>query len=101
MTLVKKGGLPRIRPPLRWAGSKRAQVSQLARHLPREYGAYIEPFAGSASLYFFLRPKVAVLGDVNGALIAFYEALAASPRRLHAHLSRLADDGDDYYEIRA
>jgi len=90
-----------IRPPLRWAGSKRGQVPRLLRMLPPTYDRYIEPFAGSACLFFHLRPQFAVLGDINADLVAFYDTLATRPRRLLRALQRLAPDGSDYYEVRS
>lgn len=90
-----------VRPPLRWAGSKRAQVGLLARFLPSRYRAYIEPFAGSACLFFHLTPPRAILGDRNADLIGFYHALARSPHRLLAELSKYDASGDDYYILRS
>jgi DNA adenine methylase len=89
------------RPPLRWAGSKRSQVRHLAACLPRDYGKYVEPFAGSACLFFHLGPNEAILGDLNPDLMSFYEHLAERPSSLIAALGRFAKDGEDYYDVRA
>ena len=70
------------RPPLRWAGSKRKLLSELARAVPLEFSTYIEPFAGSACLFFHLQPKRAILGDINPELIGFYRATRKHPHEV-------------------
>lgn len=58
------------RPFLRWAGGKGAFLIRYGSLIPRFSGAYIEPFVGSASVFFYVqmredRPIKARLGDVN------------------------------------
>src|SRR5712671_5185376 len=69
-------------PILRWAGSKRQLVPNLLALLPRRFGTYYEPFAGSACLFFAIHPSRAVLGDLNADLIQAYETLVRHPRKL-------------------
>lgn len=64
-----------VRPFLRWAGSKRKLVPALAQYWNGHATRYIEPFAGSAALYFALAPKKALLADINKELIQTYAAL--------------------------
>src|SRR6266404_362572 len=62
-----------MHPLLRWAGSKRQLVPTLSQFYDaKRYDRYVEPFAGSACLFFSLKPKKAVLGDINGDLIRTY-----------------------------
>jgi DNA adenine methylase len=68
-------------PPLKFVGGKR----RLAPLLEQYYDParlYVEPFCGSAALFFHLEPKKAVLGDVNRALVDFYRVLKKDPRSL-------------------
>lgn len=44
----------------------------LSRYWDKEYTRYVEPFAGSACLFFGLQPQHALLGDINKELIATY-----------------------------
>ena len=48
-------------------GGKRRQVSLLKQAMPQEYDTYVEPFAGSASLFFALDPPPgkSVLNDID------------------------------------
>lgn len=69
--------------------------------MPAKFGAYVEPFAGSGSLFFRLNPPVAVLGDINSDLMNFYAEVVQRPEELHATASAFAGDGGDYYEVRA
>ena len=59
-------------PFLRWAGSKRRLVSKLRTFWTKNHNRYIEPFAGSACLFFSIKPPKAILGDLNPELIATY-----------------------------
>jgi len=59
-------------PFLRWAGSKRSLLPILQTFWTKKHKRYIEPFAGSACLFFAIRPPKAILGDLNPELIATY-----------------------------
>jgi len=74
---------------LRWAGSKKQTVSVLSSYWSKEYDRYVEPFAGSACLFFAVNPKNALLSDINGELIFAYtqvrDNLAAVMRALNSY----------------
>src|ERR1700721_2619605 len=59
-------------PFLRWAESKRRLLPILQTFLKKKHKRYIEPFAGSACLFFAIKPPKAILGDLNPELIATY-----------------------------
>jgi DNA adenine methylase len=93
--------LERVRPPIRWAGSKRSLLPWLAKLAPTEFDRYVEPFAGSAALFFALAPASAQLGDINEDLVRFYRVLSSRPGAVARAMSRFAPDGDDYYRVRS
>lgn len=64
-------------PFLRWAGSKRKLLPAIREHIPHKINNYIEPFAGSACLFFALGPQRAILGDMNDELIRTYRQIQA------------------------
>src|SRR5258708_35663018 len=59
-------------PFLRWAGSKRRLLPILQSFWTAKHKRYVEPFAGSACLFFAIKPPKAVLGDLNSELISTY-----------------------------
>ena len=59
-------------PFLRWAGSKRRLLPTLQTFWTNKHKRYVEPFAGSACLFFAIKPPKAILGDLNPELIATY-----------------------------
>src|SRR5580658_9292846 len=59
-------------PFLRWAGSKRRLLPTLQTFWTEKHKRYVEPFAGSACLFFAIKPPKAILGDLNPELIATY-----------------------------
>ena len=91
----------RVRPPIRWAGSKRSVLHKLAHFAPKRISRYVEPFAGSAALFFYLQPAKALLGDINKDLVSFYHVLSLRPHALANTIDELDPNGDDYYPVRA
>ena len=61
-----------MRPLIKWPGGKSAEIPRFESMIP-EYDRYIEPFAGGAALFFHLCPASAVLNDISGDLMLFYE----------------------------
>lgn len=86
------------KPIIRWAGSKRKILPILLEKTPKVIETYYEPFCGSASLFFELSPKKAVLSDINIELvntfqviqndISFYNRLYTLPRTKDEYLSQ-------------
>lgn len=91
-----------IVPPLKWAGGKRWFAIKHRDLLPATYNKYIEPFVGSAALFFTLKPQNAVLADVNPELINLYSIIRSSPTILKnklAHHHRLHSK-EYFYKMR-
>lgn len=90
----------RYRSFLRWAGSKKKLVPRLERFWRQSYQRYVEPFAGSACLFFAIGPTRAVLGDTNPELINAYRILRDTPERIHRRLVCIPRDKKSYYRWR-
>jgi DNA adenine methylase len=91
-----------IVPLLRWAGSKRQHVPFLRQCWERSaHTRYIEPFAGSAAVFFAVAPPRAILGDINGDLIETYRTVRRKPYAVYRRLTRFATGEAAYYEVRA
>lgn len=86
---------------LRWAGSKRKLLPTLIDVIPQRFDRYVEPFAGSACLFFKLQPKVAVLGDINEELTNTYYELKTNVEAVIRSLFRFRSSEQDYYRIRS
>lgn len=100
-----------LKPVLKWAGGKRQLLPQLRRFYPPAFGAYLEPFLGSAAVFLDLHSRGALeghvvrLADDNADLIGTYtavrdyvEVVIAQLDRLQAGHDRLRDR--HYYEVR-
>lgn len=88
-------------PLLRWAGSKRQIVPTLATYWNSGFKRYVEPFAGSACLFFHLAPRVAVLGDINSDLLATYRSIKHRCPEVSKLLRTMRKSEREYYRIRA
>ncbi|MCM3904344.1 MAG: Dam family site-specific DNA-(adenine-N6)-methyltransferase [Pyrinomonadaceae bacterium] len=64
---------PLLTPPLKWAGGKRWLVPQVAAIWERHNSKrYVEPFCGGLAMALGLKPRDALLNDINPHLINFY-----------------------------
>lgn len=88
------------KPFLRWAGSKRKQLPRLSPFWSKSHQRYVEPFAGSACLFFELAPTRAILGDKNSSLIEVYRVVRDNPVKLYDRLCRIKRDPETYYRWR-
>ncbi len=104
--------LERARPPgrkrgrpaasfIKWAGSKARLMDQLLARVPRRFGTYFEPMAGSGTVFFALAPARAVLGDLNAELINCYQVLRDDLPGLLRQLARHDNEARHYLEVRA
>jgi DNA adenine methylase len=90
------------RPFLRWAGSKRKLLPAISSLIPSSFDRYVEPFAGSACLFFHLHPSDALLGDLNEELINTYLQVKARPASVITSLGKMPDrTSEGFYRIRA
>lgn len=88
-------------PILRWAGSKRRLIPTLMGSMPRSFARYIEPFAGSACLFFAIHPPSAVLGDINAELMRAYSVVRRHPRQIARLARSWPTTKSHYYSLRA
>lgn len=100
-----------LRPFLKWAGGKRQLLPRLREFYPPAFGAYHEPFLGSAAVFFDLAENGALqrgrvrLTDVNADLIGCCLRLRDEPHAVIRHLRKLeagysAAPEEHYYRIR-
>ena len=85
---------------MRWAGSKRQLLPELRLYIPAKIEKYIEPFCGSASLFFELEPDKAILSDINEELINALNLLKTNIE-FYDDLINLPKDKETYYRTRA
>ncbi len=89
-----------MRSPLRWAGSKRMLLPRLRPFWPGGHTRYIEPFCGSACLFFDILPHRAILGDLNSELICALEVLKNQADDLLKSFRRIPGGSESYYRLR-
>ena len=88
------------KPFLRWAGSKRKLVGALSSYWNNDFRRYIEPFMGSACLYFEICPPKAVLSDINKDLVNTFLAIRDSPKAVFNRLSKINHGKASYLSLR-
>ena len=61
----------------------------------------MEPFAGSACLFFRLAPKQALLSDLNSELMEVFNEVKTAPVAVAKILAQMPVGRESYYEVRA
>lgn len=89
-----------IGPFLRWAGSKRKQLPVLSRYWNESFTRYVEPFMGSACLFFKLRPENAILSDINQDLVRTFVTVRDHPIAVSNRLRKIPLGKTSFYRIR-
>jgi DNA adenine methylase len=92
--------MEKAQPFLRWAGSKRKQLPVLSRFWNAGFNRYVEPFAGSACLFFKILPRRALLADINVNLINTFQVVRDHPQAVANRLNKIPLGKISYYHQR-
>jgi DNA adenine methylase len=89
-------------PFVKWAGGKRALLSEIQRRIPEYSGRYIEPFVGGGAV-FFSQPATAqkIINDFNPDLIEVYKAIRDKPKQLVEELKKHVNSQSHFSEVRS
>lgn len=86
---------------LRWAGSKKKLLPKLLLYWnAARCKRYVEPFAGSAMLYFAAKPTKALLADTNCELVNMYKMVQKDWESVYRELRRWRVGAKEYYKLR-
>ena len=88
-------------PFLKWAGGKRWLAPRLGAIIGTPLSArLVEPFLGSGSVFFALKPKAALLADSNRELIAAFRGVRKDPEGVLKALNELQIDIESFHRMR-
>jgi DNA adenine methylase len=97
-------------PFLKWAGGKSKLIQQYQSYFPKDgFKRYYEPFLGGGAVFFYLKPKFAVLTDINKELIDTYrcvrdnvsELILLLERHQFEHYNDKTETHNYYYSVRS
>lgn len=86
---------------IRWAGSKTQILPEIEKYWSTKFNRYVEPFCGSASLFFSIKPKRALLSDLNEELVCTLCQVQTSVDIVIECLGRMNTSEVSYYKFRA
>jgi DNA adenine methylase len=95
---------------VKWVGGKRqlaTQFREMDLYPPEEFdprtGTYFEPFVGGGAMFFDLKPKKAVLSDMNLELVTAYNVIKKDFGKLVKKLKyhKLRDNKEYFLKIRS
>lgn len=64
-----------MNPVLKYRGGKSREILRFLQYIPDNFNRYIEPFFGGSAVFFYLEPDNAIINDLNGRLMMFYQQL--------------------------
>lgn len=76
-------------PVLKYRGGKSRELPCFVHHIPYEFNRYIEPFFGGGAVFFHIEPNNAILNDINGRLMKFYNQLKSNYPQMRQQLDEL------------
>lgn len=88
------------KPFLKWVGGKRKLLKELEERMPSDFSAYFEPFMGGGAVFWHIKPKKAVLLDINPELVNTYRCVQKNVEALILDLRQHYYDQEYYYQIR-
>ena len=88
------------KPFIKWVGGKRKMLPELLKRIPKDISIYFEPFMGGYALFWQLKPKQAVLSDINRELVNTYKCVRENVEALIVDLQKHPYDREYYYQIR-
>mgnify|MGYP005845627765 CR=1 FL=1 len=90
-------------PFVKWAGGKGQLVSRFLERFPPpdRCARYFEPFLGGGAVYLALRPRRAVLSDLNADLMNAWRVVRDDPEALMRALDSHVYEREQYYQVRA
>lgn len=98
--------MEKMNPLIKWPGGKSGEINKIEQYIP-EHQRYLEPFFGGGALFFYLKPKRAVVNDISSSLIDYYGLIKAQDKKLRELLLCYNNSllniykicGDNYSEI--
>ena len=89
------------KPFLRWAGSKQKLLPKLISFWQPSYKRYVEPFMGSACLFFRIQPAHALLSDINCDLVDTFISVRDEAENVYGEMIKLPLGMKSYYKLRS
>lgn len=86
---------------LKWVGGKTRTASLLASLAPAGFRRFVEPFMGSAAVFFALAPERALLGDLNEELVICFQQVRDEPEKVMALLRAMVNTEEEFLRVRA
>lgn len=90
-----------MKPFIKWAGGKSQLLTEIEKYLPNNFNNYIEPFLGGGALLLKLKPKTAIINDINSHLINTWKTIKNNLKKLKIELDKMIiihnKEGKKYY----
>lgn len=89
-----------VSPVVKWVGGKRQLLNVIREYIPNEFNYYCEPFLGGGAVLFDLKPKKAIVNDLNSELMNVYNVIKTDVDELILDLKKHKNEADYFYKMR-
>ena len=89
----------KLTPPITWCGGKRRLLKDIIPLIPEFKGIYYEPFIGAGAVFLELRPKNAIISDINPDIINMWKQIKKYPNKLTKELSSYKVNKKTWYKM--
>ncbi len=84
-----------MHPLIKWPGGKSREYENIKNLIPTDINTYIEPFFGGGGIYYKLKPKKAIINDIDTNLMTFYKLLKQQNKEFKKILEHIASDWEN------
>lgn len=88
-----------LTPLIKYPGGKSSEISIIEKHIPENFGAYIEPFVGGGAVFFHLNNERNFINDKSEELMLLYEYVKTNNRTFYKELDSIIDNWKKLHDL--
>lgn len=88
-----------LTPLIKYPGGKSSEIPIIEKYLPKNFGAYIEPFVGGGAVFFHLNNERNFINDKSEELMLLYTYVKTNNRTFYKELDSIIDNWKKLHDL--